>query len=101
MKTDDIIEAFTKLTPEELVDVTSRLARLYAEKAESIFDQDPEKNAPLAQPYADVSDAMSDASLAWTPDDDVMPVDEEPVVANTKPRTPKLSEVTRKSWGGR
>jgi hypothetical protein len=103
VKAEDIIQAISTMTPEEIMNLTERLARVFAEKAESIFDQDPEKNAPLAQPYADISDAMSDASMAFTEPEGTLPVDEAPVSANTTPRTPKLAEVTgtaKKSWGG-
>ena len=103
MKTDDIVQAFATMTPDEIKDVCARLARVFAEKAEAKYDADPENNGRVAQPYADISDFMAEASFAFEEPEAPSPVDAQALSANTEPRTPKLSEVTastKKSWGG-
>lgn len=104
MKLDDIVQAFSEMTPEDLKETCGRLARVFANKAEDIYDRDPENNGEVAQPYADISDLMAEASEVFEEPEGQQPVDDAEVSANTEPRVPTLSEVTaRKSnpWGGR
>jgi len=103
MKADDIIQTFSTMTPEELKEVFGRLTRAFAQKAENLYDENPEGNGKLAQPYSDISYMMTGASEAFDEGEDAdAPVDEAPVTANTT-RTPTLTEVTsrRNPWGGR
>ena len=82
------------MTPEDMVTTFSELSVLLENRAGTVYEGDPEQNGVLAQPYANLSDLMLEASGAFTPelDDPLLSSDTESVLhdgvdavsANTK-----------------
>ena len=80
----------------------AKVADTFSEKAEAIYDQNPEENGLLAQPYADIADLVGEASMAFEAQ---APVDSPLPQAHT-PSAQTVSQVVAKKvtgnpWGGR
>lgn len=67
MNKDDLIKALVAYDPVTLREVFSLLAKGFAEKAEALYDQNPEENGTLAQPYADIADLCDEAAMVFDP----------------------------------
>jgi hypothetical protein len=100
---DDVIAYLQNAEPTELREVLARVAEVFSEKAETIYDQNPEHNGLLAQPYADIADLVGEASMVFEAQGQP-PVDVQPTSAHTA--APTVSQVVAKKvtgnpWGGR
>lgn len=106
MTPESIVKALQVMEPEQLQKVFEQATRMFANKAEALYDQDPENNGRLAQPYADLAMMMESASLVWEEEEGQQaPVDGEELSANAPQQPPKLSAVVSANredpWGGR
>lgn len=100
---DDVLAYFRSAEPAELREVLSRMADAFSEKAEVIYDQNPEQNGLLAQPYADIADLVAEASMVFE-SAAAVPIDVQAKATHTT--APTVSEVVAKTlkgnpWGGR
>lgn len=80
MKTSEVIEYLAGLEPEELKSVFSELSKRFSERAETLYDQNPDENGLLAQPYADISDLMEAASVVFDDVDNATIAEEQTTV---------------------
>ena len=101
---DDVITYLQNAEPSELREVLARVADVFSEKAEALYDQNPEENGLLAQPYADIADLVGEASMVFEAQGQP-PVDVQPTSAHTAV-APTVSQVVAKKvtgnpWGGR
>ncbi len=100
---EEVLAYFQNSEPTELREVLARVADAFSEKAEAIYDQNPEENGLLAQPYADIADLVGEASMVF---EGQPPVDA-PVASAHTPAAPTVSQVvaarkvTGNPWGGR
>lgn len=78
MTTQQIISALLVAESSELKEVFAALAKGFSEKAESLYDANPEENGLIAQPYAEIADTCLSASLAFDEPEDSAPIEEEP-----------------------
>lgn len=103
MNTQDIINAILAADPSQLREVFATLHKGFAEKAEALYDQNPEENGLLAQPYADISDLCGEASLAFDETENQGAVDEQPVRQEAAPITvtQAIEARAKNPWGGR
>ena len=103
---DQIVKAFQEMTPEQIKQALSAVSRALASKAESLYDQDPENNGRLAQPYADISLMMETASQVWDEEEDPA-IEEEDDFAQPPEQVEKPVTVTqavtaaKDPWSGR
>jgi hypothetical protein len=104
MTPESIVKALQVMEPEQLQKVFEQATRMFSNKAEALYDQDPENNGRLAQPYADLAMMMESAAMVWEEEESGPPVDGEELSADAQ-QTPKLSEVVSATrgdpWGGR
>lgn len=98
MKTDEIVAAFEAMEPAQVREVLGALSRVFAVKAEAVYDKNPEENGLLAQPYADIADLLGEASLAFEADS--APVDSPDEAPQTAPVTVTAAVAARRAgWG--
>ncbi len=64
------LDELVNLPPQTIADELAKLATAFADKAEVLYDGDPENNGMVAQPYADVASMVFSASQAWDPEED-------------------------------
>jgi hypothetical protein len=105
VKTDELVGAVMALEPNDLRELLDKLAASFAAKAEATYDKNPEENGPLAQPYADIADFLSQAAFSFESDQPAIDTDEESaqpapttVAAAVAMRTPAT---VKNPWGGR
>jgi hypothetical protein len=106
MTPEQLVEELQAMEPEHLKRTAELAARMFSEKAEAIYIRDPENNGMKAQPYADIAQLLTEASMVFDPETNEIsePVDEEAVIADTqRPSTvSEALEASRKDpWGGR
>jgi hypothetical protein len=99
MSTQEIINALLAAEPSALREVFSALHSGFAQKAEAIYDANPQENGLLAQPYADLSDAMATASVAF--EEPAVDVGSERVESAPLTVTQAIEARSRNPWGGR
>lgn len=77
MNPQDVINALLAAEPLQIKEVFAALARGFGQKAEGIYDKNPDENGLIAQPYADLSDLCSEAAMVFEePDESLATVDE-------------------------
>ena len=103
---DDVLAYFNSAEPAELRELLIGIADAFSAKAEALYDQNPEENGLIAQPYADIADLVGEASMVFEGQPTVAPVDAPPASAHT-PSARTVSQVvaarkvTGNPWGGR
>lgn len=105
---DEVLAYFQSAEPAELRELLIGIADAFSAKAETIYDQNPEENGLIAQPYADIADLVGEASMVFEgqPSQLAPPVDAQPASAHT-PSARTVSQVvaarkvTGNPWGGR
>ena len=65
MNIKEVVNMLLGAPPAELRELFALLHAEFAKKAEAIYDANPEENGLIAQPYADISDSMHEASAAF------------------------------------
>jgi hypothetical protein len=104
---EEVLAYFQKADPTELREVLAKVADAFSEKAEALYDKNPEENGLLAQPYADIADLVGEASMVFE-GQAPPPVDVSPSSSQTPP-VPTVSQVvaarkvkvTGNPWGNR
>lgn len=81
MNNAELIKAMLDMSPQDIKEVFDQLAKGFAEKAERIYDTNPEENGLLAQPYAFISDSCESISASFDESDDISTPFEEAVDA--------------------
>lgn len=105
MNNQELITALLAAEPVALKEVFAALAKGFAQKAESIYDANPDENGLIAQPYADLSDLCSEASQVFEePDESLASIDESMVMEEAAPATVTQAVEARAKlnpWGNR
>jgi hypothetical protein len=105
MNPQDVINALLNAEPLQIKEVFAALAKGFGQKAESIYDTNPEENGLIAQPYADLSDLCSEASLVFEePDASLASIDESFDMEEATPATVTQAVEARAKlnpWGNR
>lgn len=99
MNKDELVAAIMALDPVSLREVFSKLARGFDQKAEHLYDENPEHNGVLAQPYSDLGDLCDSCSQVFEGPEAAMPVDTEAPVPQVEPVT-VTAAVTRQVTSG-
>lgn len=76
MNKADLVRALASLSPEDLVEVFRGVANGFSARATTLYEGNPEENGMLAQPYADLSDLMEEASMVFESKTEVLPTSE-------------------------
>lgn len=63
---DELLASIASMQPEELTSLFESLAEAFSQRAEKVYDVDPDNNGLIAQPYARLADCMAEASRAFT-----------------------------------
>jgi hypothetical protein len=79
----------------------STLSARFSEKAERLYDADPNENGLLAQPYADIADCCLEASTAFDDPDEVAMLDDAPEAVATVSSVVAASAPVKNPWGNR
>mgnify|MGYP001593860967 CR=1 FL=1 len=98
MKPEELVDIVSRMEPEALRDFCALAGRVFAAKAEAIYDQNPEENGDLAQPYADLADMFNEGAMVFdapmeAPLDQSTVVEEAPVTVTAAVNQPKTG------WG--
>jgi len=106
MNNQELINALLASEPVALKEIFATLAKGFGQKAESIYDANPEENGLIAQPYADLSDLCSEASMVFEePDTSLASIDESMDMEEAAPATVTQAVEARAKignpWGNR
>lgn len=102
------------MSPEQLSELFNGLSLAFSNRANKVYEGNPEEHGVLAQPYADISDLLAEAAMAFDvgkteilPSSDASDVFTQKVDDNTgtvsaavKASTP-TSPVRKSPWGDR
>jgi hypothetical protein len=102
----DIINKLLTSDAFSLKEVFSALAKGFGQKAEKIYDENPEENGLTAQPFADLGDLCAEASTVFDePEeiavDDGFPVEQSAPVTVTQAIQAQAIAKIGNPWGGR
>lgn len=104
MTNSDVVKRLLSAQPSELRELFSMLHTEFAKKAESIYDENPEENGLIAQPYADLSDLMQEASAVFEEPELVLnsePLDEGPTTVTQAVQASVQARYKGNPWGSR
>ncbi len=106
MTPEQVVQALQSMEPEHLKRTAELASRMFGIKAEGIYDKDPENNGRQAQPYADIAQLLTEASLVFEEEavGGQSPVDDDPLMAKTQRPltvTQAVDAEEKDPWGGR
>ena len=108
MTPEQLVQALQSMEPHHLQQTAELASRMFSQKAEAIYDQDPENNGRKAQLYADIAQLLTEASMVFAPVEEMVSaavVDDELPMPNTQRPTTVTQAVEAREvkdpWGGR
>lgn len=97
MTPEQIVAALQAMNPEQLQKTMELATRAFTQKAEALYDQDPENNGLVAQPYAELATMFESGAMIWDEPEDALPIDDEELTVDTAPSP--VSQATGLSLG--
>ena len=106
MSNQEIINKLLTADAFALKEVFSALAKGFGQKAEKIYDENPEENGLIAQPFADLGDLCAEAASVFeepeeTLVDDGLPVEQSGPTTVTQAIQAQAIAKIGNPWGGR
>ena len=106
MNKDELVTALLGLDPLSLKEIFARASRGFDQKAEALYDANPEENGLLAQPYSDLADLLETCSQVFenpgdAPVDTPAEVPQVQVATVTAAVTKQVKEAGNNPWGRR
>ena len=106
MSNQEIINKLLSASAFDLKEVFSALSKGFGQKAERIYDENPEENGLIAQPFADLGDLCAEASAVFDePEeiavDDGLPVEQSAPTTVTQAIQAQAIAKIGNPWGGR
>lgn len=104
MTPEQVVEALKGMSEKDVQKVAELATRMFSQKAEDIYDEDPENNGRPAQHWADIAMLTEQIALVGEEVEDDNPVDD-PELEQEAPRPTTVSQAvsasTKDPWGGR
>jgi len=105
MTPESLVQALAAMSDDDLRRTAELAARFFAQKAEQVYEQDPENNGRKAQEYADVSTCLEEAALIGVEPEGPSPIEDDELLNEPSAPTTVSQAVavraTKNPWAGR